>query len=309
MAIPNMSDEQMRAALKELEQAAYNHEQWSEMLFSTLICRLTPDQRDICSDAHRRCRFGQWYYSSGFAALEGYPGFSEIATEHEHMHQFAASLLRSSMEGLPISINEYDRFMNALKRMRLELANIQQELKDALFNLDPLTGTPSRNGMLTKLREQQEMVRRHLHNCAIAMMDLDHFKIVNDRYGHLVGDKVLVASSRYVVANLRPYDKVFRYGGEEFLIYLPNTDLQSELEIVDRLREGLEAMQHGDACEHAFHVTASFGLALLDPDLPVEQSIDRADQALYAAKAGGRNRTITWGVPMNELPAKLYATA
>jgi diguanylate cyclase len=306
MAIPNMSDEQMRAALKELEQAAYNHEQWSEMLFSNLICRLTPDQRDVSGDAHRHCRFGQWYYSSGFAALEGHPGFSEIAIEHEHMHQFAAGLLRSSMEGLPISINEYDRFVTALKRMRLELATIQQELKDALFNLDPLTGTPSRNGMLTKLREQQELVRRNIHPCAIAMMDLDHFKTVNDRYGHLVGDKVLIGFSRYVVANLRPYDKVFRYGGEEFLICLPG-DLQAGHDTIDRIREGLGSLQHEAAGGQAFHVTASFGLALLDPDIPVEQSINRADKALYAAKTRGRNRTITWDAEINDFPAELQA--
>ncbi len=309
MAIPNMSDEEMRAALKELEQAAYNHEQWSEMLFSTLICRLPPDQRDVSGDAHRRCRFGQWYYNSGFAALEGHPGFSEIAVEHEHMHKFGAHLLQLSMDGLPISMNEYDRFMAALKRMRLELANIQHELKDALFNLDPLTGTPSRNGMLTKLREQQELVRRNVHTCAIAMMDLDHFKIVNDRYGHLVGDKVLIASSRYVMSNLRPYDKVFRYGGEEFLIYLPNADLQSGRDALDRLREGLETLQHEAADEQEFRVTASFGLALLDPDLPVEQSIDRADQALYAAKAAGRNCTVSWGAATNVAAAKLHAVA
>lgn len=309
MIIPNMSDEQMRAALKELEQAAYNHEQWSEMLFSTLVCRLTPDQRDISSDAHRRCRFGQWYYNSGFAALEGHPGFSEIALEHEHMHQFAATLLRSNMEGVPISTSDYDRFVTALKRMRLELATVQQELKDALFNLDPLTGTPSRNGMLTKLREQQEMVRRNIHACAIAMMDLDHFKSVNDRYGHLVGDKVLIGSSRYVVANLRPYDKVFRYGGEEFLIYLPDVDLHAGHEAVDRLREGLGSLQHEAAGEPAFQVTASFGVALLDPDIPVEQSIDRADKALYAAKAEGRNRTIAWHAAMNELHAPPLAMA
>ena len=307
MTIPNLSDEQMRAALKELEQAAYNHEQWAEMLFGNLICHLTPDQRDISGDAHRHCRFGQWYYNSGFAALEGHPGFSEIATEHEHMHQSAASLLRSSMEGVPVSINEYDRFVTAMKRMRLEFATIQQELKDALFNLDPLTGTPSRNGMLTRLREQQELVKRNVHRCAIAMMDLDHFKIVNDRYGHLVGDKVLIASSRYVMTNLRPYDKVFRYGGEEFLIYLPG-DLQAGRAIIDRLREGLELLQHEAAGGQAFHVTASFGLTLLDPDIPVEQSIDHADQALYAAKARGRNRTIIWDAGMHGSPAKAPAT-
>lgn len=306
MAIPNMSDVQMRAALKELEQAAYNHEQWSEMLSTNLICRLTPDQRDVSCDAHRHCRFGQWYYNSGFAALEGHPGFSEIAIEHEHMHQFAAGLLRSSMEGLPISINEYDRFLTALKRMRLELTTIQQELKDALFNLDPLTGTPSRNGMLTKLREHQEMVRRKIHPCSIAMMDLDRFKAINDRYGHLAGDKVLIGVSRYVVANLRPYDKVFRYGGEEFLICLPG-NLQSGYDIIERIREGLESLQHEAAGEQAFHVTASFGLALLDPDIPAEQCIDRADKALYAAKASGRNRTITWDAAINDLPAELQA--
>ena len=307
MTIPNMTDEQMRVALKELEQAAYNHEQWSEMLFSTLICRLTPDQRDVSCDAHRHCRFGQWYYSSGFAALEGHPGFSEIAIEHEHMHQFAAHLLRSSIDGLPISINEYDRFVTALKRMRLELATIQQELKDALFNLDPLTGTPSSNGMLTKLREQQELVRRNVHTCAIAMMDLDRFKAVNDRYGHLVGDKVLIGASRYVVANLRPYDKVFRYGGEEFLVCLPG-NLQAGRDIIERIREGLEALQHEAAGGQAFHVTASFGLALLDSELPVEQSIDHADKALYAAKAGGRNRTVAWDASMHGSPAEALAT-
>jgi diguanylate cyclase len=307
MAIPNMPDEQMRAALKELEQAAYNHERWSETLFGTLICRLPPDQRDVSGDAHRHCRFGQWYYNSGLATLEGHPGFSAIALEHEHMHQFAASLLRSSMEGVPIAMSEYDRFTTTLKRMRLELATIQQELKDALFNLDPLTGTPSRNGMLTKLREQQEMVKRKIHTCAIAMMDLDHFKTVNDRYGHLAGDSVLRTSSRYVVTNLRPYDKVFRYGGEEFLIYLPDADLQTGRDTIDRLREGLESLQHEVPGEQAFHVTASFGLALLDPDLPVEQSIDRADKALYAAKARGRNRTVAWHAAMNELPAEPLA--
>ena len=299
MAIPNISDEKMSAAVKELEQAAYNHEQWAEALYATLICRLQPDQRDISGDAHRMCRFGQWYYKFGGALLEHHSGFAEIGIAHERMHQHAATLLRSSMEGTPISIQDYERFVTALKRMHLETATVQHELEDALFNLDPLTGTPSRVGMLTKLREQQELVKRKVHACGVVMMDLDNFKAVNDKYGHIIGDKVLIGVAHYVMAHLRPYDKVFRYGGEEFLICLPDADLQTGRNLIDRLREELGSLPYETDGNATFHVTISFGLTLLDPDLPVEQSIDRADKALYVAKASGRNRVIAWDASMN----------
>jgi diguanylate cyclase len=298
MAIPNMSNEQMRSALKEIEQASYNHDQWAEMLYGTLICHLAPDQRDIGDDAHRMCRFGQWYYKFGIVALERHPGFVELGIEHEHMHQYAAHLLRSFVDGVPISIEDYERFVNALKRMRLELATVQRELEDALYDLDPLTGTPSRIGLLTKLREQKELVKRKVHACAVAMMDVDYFKAINDKYGHTVGDKVLIDVTRYIMAHIRPYDKVFRYGGEEFLICLPDADLQTGHESIDRLREELGSLPHDANGKEIFHVTASFGLTLLDPDIPVEQSIDRADKALYVAKAMGRNRAITWNASM-----------
>ena len=304
MAVPNMSDEQMRTALKELEQAIYNHEQWAEGLFATLICRLTPDRHDTSGEAHRICRFGQWYYTSGVVAFERHPGLAEIGIEHERMHEYAASLLRSSADGVPISIRDYERFLTALKRLRLEIATVRSELEDALQNLDPLTGTPSRVAMLTKLREQHELAKRKVHACTVVMMDLDHFKSVNDKYGHLAGDKVLISFARYVMAHLRPYDKLFRYGGEEFLICLPDTDLQTGRDIVERFREELALLPHQAECKESFHVTASFGLALLDPDVPVERSIDRADKALYVAKATGRNRAIIWDASMGALPAE-----
>lgn len=303
MPIPNIPEGQMRKALTELEQAAHNHEQWAEMLYGTLICRVPPDERDISDDAHRRCRFGQWYYQSGAAELGGHPGLTEIGHEHERMHQYARSLLQSASDGVPISINDYDRFVSALKRMRLEIDTVRREIEDALYNLDPLTGTASRVGMLTKLREQREFVKRSVHSCAIAMLDLDRFKSVNDKYGHLVGDKVLVAVARYVSAHLRPYDKVFRYGGEEFLVCLPDTDLQTGYVIVDRLREELGALTHEAEGRAAVHVTISVGLTLVDPDVSVEESIDRADKALYVAKAKGRNAAVIWDASMSESEA------
>lgn len=309
MAIPILSDQQMREGVKELEQAVYNHEQWAETLYGTLICRLPPDERDMSVDAHCKCRFGQWYYTAGKILLEGHPGFAEIGLEHQRMHQFAGSLLRATVDGVPISISDYERFVSTMKLLRLEITTIQSELEDALFNLDPLTGTPNRSGMLTKLRAERELVKRNVSTCVVVMMDLDEFKGVNDKYGHGVGDKVLVSFARYVMTHLRPYDKVFRYGGEEFLICLPGADLQSGHDVIDRLREELGSLPHDANGKGKFQMTVSFGLALLDPDLPVELSIDRADKALYVAKTTGRNRTITWDASMKGLPAKPEGSA
>jgi diguanylate cyclase (GGDEF)-like protein len=105
---------------------------------------------------------------------------------------------------------------------------------------------------------------------------------------------VLATVVRYASAHLRPYDRVFRYGGEEFLLCMPDADLLAGQQIVDRIRTELASIGHEADGKPAFHVTVSFGLALLDPDVPVEEAIDRADKALYVAKHAGRNRTVLW---------------
>jgi diguanylate cyclase len=309
LAFANMSPEQMRHAVKALEEACFNNEKWAKTFHSALIFRLKPDEGDISCDAHRMCLFGQWYYTEGKVALERHPGFAKIGLEHECMHQIAGSLLRSSVDGIPISISDYERFISAMTRMRSETETIKRELEDALYNRDPLTGTPSRAGMLTKLSEQLELVRRNVHACAIAMIDLDEFKAVNDNYGHLVGDRVLIAVARYLMTHLRPYDRVFRYGGEEFLVCLPGANLEAGRDLIYRLCGELGSLPHEADDKRTFQVTASFGLTLLAPQLPVEQSIDRADKALYAAKAKGGNRAVIWNESMGERQAEPEGSA
>ena len=134
------------------------------------------------------------------------------------------------------------------------------------------------------------------------MMDLDLFKSVNDKYGHLAGDKVLIGFAHYIMAHLRPYDKLFRYGGEEFLICLADTDLETGRVIMDRLRDELASLPQNGNEKGPFNVTVSFGLSALDPNLSVEQSIDRADKALYAAKTKGRNCIVSWDASMENCP-------
>lgn len=295
MALYDVTRDELQSILAQLEQALYNHQQWHAGLVRTLICGLPADRHDMSIDAHQECRFGQWYYGKVPEKLRNHPGFIAMGEEHKRMHQLAATLLMESKGGAAVSTFDFDNFSNALDRLRLEISALQRELEDSLFNHDSLTGAITRFGILPALREQQELIKRETQRCCIAMMDLDNFKGVNDLHGHLVGDRVLVAASHYIIEHLRPYDKVFRYGGEEFLLFMQHTELLHGYDMLERLRAGLASLPIEIEGQQPVYITASFGLVLLDPETTVENSIDCADKAMYEAKAAGRNCVRIWG--------------
>ena len=288
MAIFKPTSADIQLILLQLEQATYNHDRWYEALVATLVCRLPCDEHDVQEDAYRRCRFGQWLYGLGTESLQNHPSLPAIESEHRRMHQQATRLLNAAAAEATLPVSDYDVFANALKGLRLEISTLQKELEGLRSSLDPLTGANNRISMLTILREQQTMVKRGVMECTLAMMDLDHFKSINDEHGHLAGDRVLTVVARYAMEHLRPYDKVFRYGGEEFIVCMQNTGLEPAVVVITRLCEGLAntPIYHN---EILIKVTASFGVTQLDPELSVEQSVDRADKAMYAAKTAGRN--------------------
>lgn len=300
MAIQQLAPEKLRTAATELERCLYNHDQWLDGLFGTLICRLQPDERDVDGDAHRHCRLGQWYYSGAGAAAEllNRPGFAELGTEHERMHHFAARMLCALKAGGHVALDDYEHFINALKRMRMEIFTLKHDIESALHNLDPLTGIPGRQGLLATLREQQALVERGVQSCCLSIADLDHFKTVNDSFGHCAGDAVLIAFAHLMSQGLRPYDKVFRYGGEEFLIALPGLGLTEGFETIERLRKALARLPHDVEAGEPLRITASFGIVMLEPGVSVEDAIERADHALYAAKEAGRDRALIWDPSM-----------
>ncbi|MHB1088379.1 MAG: diguanylate cyclase [Acidimicrobiales bacterium] len=289
----------MIAALSALDQAMYVHQKWSESVHASLICHLAPDARDLSDDAYRLCPFGQWYYLPQNEGLGQHPGFLAIASEHEQMHHVATQILLASQSGEHVLLRDYETFVNAMSRMRLEILTLSRELEDSLTNLDPLTGAASRLGMLPVLRRQQELVKRNLQRCMIIMFDLDRFKDVNDNFGHQAGDRVLINIVQFVRSRLRPYDEFFRYGGEEFLVCTPGQDGTNGSDAIERLREGIAEMRIELDDGRIARITASFGVTTLDPDVPVEVSIARADKALYAAKAAGRDCVRRWDPTMD----------
>lgn len=298
MALDEVTRDELQSVIAQLKESLYNHQQWHGSLIRTLVCKLRGDKHDISDAAHTECRFGQWYYSKGPEKLRDHPGFIALGEEHQRLHHQAKLLLLNADAGNPIAPLDYDNFANVLERLRLEISALERELEDSLFNRDSLTGAINRFGILPTLREQQELVKRHAHLCCIAMMDLDNFKAINDLHGHAAGDQVLAASARYLIKHLRPYDKVFRYGGEEFLLCMPYTELTPGLDRIMELKEGLAALNIDIGGKEPLNIEASFGVALLDPGIPVEKSIDRADKALYAAKSAGRNCVQIWNPSM-----------
>lgn len=154
---------------------------------------------------------------------------------------------------------------------------------------DPLTGTGNRIAMDQTLRREIEMARRHLSPLSLLMLDIDHFKIINDTHGHAVGDHVLRTVAAAIKSQLRNVDMVFRFGGEEFLILLSNTNREAAAMVGERLRQAIQAQDHG-MNDTQIELTVSLGCSTLLAAETADSLLRRADTALYVAKREGRNR-------------------
>jgi diguanylate cyclase (GGDEF)-like protein len=181
------------------------------------------------------------------------------------------------------------RDIHARKLVEEERSHIIKLLEE-LTRIDELTSLMNRRGFFEEADKLIAYSQRHSRPVTVAIMDLDHFKKVNDRLGHAVGDKVLREVARLCRQLVRPEDTFARYGGEEFALLLRDTDTEKATTALERLRLGVanHPIEVGDG--ETVTVTVSIGAAPLRLDGSIEASLDQADQALYAAKDGGRNQ-------------------
>lgn len=175
-------------------------------------------------------------------------------------------------------------------RAGVRIVELQEKLRD-LASHDALTGLLNRRMICDTLRLERERAVREGSPLAVMMIDLDHFKQVNDEHGHLVGDDVLSESAARIKGVLRNVDFVGRYGGEEFLAVLPRCEPDFALEVAERMRAAVSSKPIASA-DQFLHVTASIGLAIVASSnrLPAESLLHEADLALYRAKEAGRNQ-------------------
>ncbi|WP_216362479.1 GGDEF domain-containing protein [Bowmanella denitrificans] len=173
-----------------------------------------------------------------------------------------------------------------------ERHNMQLQLKN-LAELDELTGAYNRRKLMEALDEKFAEFKRYHHPTSLMIFDLDHFKQVNDRFGHIAGDKVLTAMVKLCKKQLRQQDLLCRYGGEEFAVLLPNTDLEEATQLAERLRKTIGQYDYHKELGQAYSITVSAGVSALCIKDKIESLIKRADDGLYQAKASGRNCVIS----------------
>lgn len=271
-----------------LRSAKERHYSWLWEIHRSLLCE-TPLPQNIEIDP-ARCEFGSWLRSVTNEPLVRHSeSYQRLHEQHLKMHQAAELLMTTASRQRPIPVAVYDDFIDQRNNFKDVVERFERDLWDMACLIDQLTGLRNRFGMLADLLDEQQRVVREGGHCSIAMIDIDYFKTINDNYGHQAGDLMLVKLAQMLVSKLRPYDHLFRYGGEEFLICLPGTDIKEAKSILERMRQDivtLDFMVNG----MVIPVTASFGLTSIGMESCIEDYIEHADEALYAAKAAGRNR-------------------
>ena len=178
--------------------------------------------------------------------------------------------------------------LSMLAGMHSSLKEKERELKE-LASTDPLTGLPNKREILNYLSKEVDIAKRKGSPLSVAVLDLDNFKQINDTYGHMVGDRVLKHLAGILRRNLRSSDMVGRFGGEEFVVVMKDTDLETAHRVMDRIRREVELAN----IEPVGSISVSIGVAELGKEEGSENLIIKADERLYRAKMEGKNRVVS----------------
>lgn len=237
-------------------------------------------------------RFAAWR-SEAIQFLDGeQPAIERITTLHEQLHKLVKLVELKVPQGAAIERKDDDSIAVKYMELMQELRRFERAFAAAAADLDPLTGLRTRVSLPQDLQREISRAARASKPFFVAIMDIDHFKTINDTYGHESGDRVLASVADQISRGLRVHDDAYRLGGEEFLLCLKETDAAGSLLALERLRISLASTPISLNDGRKVPVTASFGLATSAATLSPDALVRKADEALYRAKQQGRNRVV-----------------
>lgn len=272
------------------------HLEWMAKLVDAVRARELPQMPELDPT---RCQFGSWLNDEGARLIRDRSHIAQIRELHDAMHHVVIEV--GGIMNHPRASGPVYALLKKAETYSLELGHEISLLNSivimSVYNKDPLTGFLNRRFLDRVLITQMELAKATESPFSVIMFDLDHFKDLNDQYGHQVGDQALEHIAGIVRETLRQSDLIFRYGGEEFLLVSPSTSLAHARSLAEKLREriaGSPLPQHP-----ALTMTASFGVTEVSPDSYevvdtrlVHDVIAACDGKLYAAKHSGRNRVV-----------------
>lgn len=282
--------------ITELDAAVEAHMSWTRRIVRCAVLHASPGADVLDPLAHTLCRFGAWFMANHahFEALD--PAATlRIETVHKTMHDAIRAICSQIMTGQPGQGSDLDAFEASQSELLSLLASFKTMILSQATRNDPLTGLPLRYGIENDFNLYQKESRRNRTLLYVVMIDIDHFKRINDTYGHPVGDRVLCHLVQTLKHTLRSNEPLYRYGGEEFLWLLqcksPEEAKQSARRVLATVGSTPVPITPDETCR----LTITLGLAQAGDNEELSDAIRRADLALYEGKRLGRNRYVFAG--------------
>lgn len=279
--------------IAELDAAVEAHMNWTRRILRCVVLRDSPGEDVLAPLAHTLCRFGGWFMSnrSHFEALDS-AATLRIENVHQAMHDAIRTICADVLAGRAGQAADLEAFEQSQSELLGLLARLKTLILSNAVRHDPLTGLPLRYGIESDFVLCQKDAQRNRNRLYIVMIDADHFKRINDRYGHPGGDVALRHLADTLRRSLRANEPLYRFGGEEFLLLMQCKSAKAAEQTARRIVDTVRAapMQLSDA--EAVTLTVTLGLAEVGGEEELSSAIKRADDALYAGKQAGRDRYV-----------------
>jgi diguanylate cyclase (GGDEF)-like protein len=277
----NVTVEELQRIMSTIEEALLLHGQWREGVDRALSCHLPPTENDLQQGGHQRCAFGRWFYSSANAQLRALPTFTKIGKLHQAMHDSARTLCAHSQEQQAALVEDYDRFLGDLAEFKGELLGLRERVSFTLQNIDPLTGALKHGKLLPDLRREQKQMKESGTPYSLLLLDLD-LRDVNKIRGRALGDTILRTTIQKIREELPATDKVYRYGGAEFVICLPGRNAAHANTTKEHLLKKLHQVLVEVMGVPSTALNVYYSIVELEPHAYLEELLDQATRSTYA---------------------------
>lgn len=293
--MPELSPE-TEILIAELDAAVEAHMNWNRRILRCVVLKTLPGEDVLDPLAHTLCRFGRWFAANRahFEALDA-AAAQHVDVVHQVMHDAIRSICSDVLGGHPGNPAQLDAFEQSQSELLASLAQFKTLILSSAVRRDPLTGLPMRYGIEHDFSLYQNDARRNRSLLYVVMIDVDHFKRINDSYGHPAGDRVLRHLADTMKRNLRGNEPLYRFGGEEFLWLMQCKSVEEAEQSAQRLLTTIRTTAVPLRDGQSLTLTITLGLAQVGEGEELASAIKRSDDALYQGKHAGRDRYVIAG--------------